>query len=147
MFTFSEKLSQASHNRAHFLKNHQHTVFKGFGIVNKEVTTEKVIFQASMSYAQCYIILGLCCAWSLSHVQLCNPMDSSPPGSSVHGDSPGNNTGAGCHSILQGIFQTQGSNPHPLCFLHWEVFFTTSATWGAQIQVSNLLKERGKKWE
>ena len=42
---------------------------------------------------------------------LCNPMDCSPPGSSVHGDSPGKNTGVGCHAHLQGIFPTQGSNP------------------------------------
>ena len=27
---------------------------------------------------------------------LCNPIDSSPPDSSVHGDSPGNKTGVGC---------------------------------------------------
>ena len=26
-------------------------------------------------------------------------------------DSPGKNTGAGCHSLLQEIFLTQGSNP------------------------------------
>ena len=38
-------------------------------------------------------------------------MDCSPPGSSVHGDSPGKNTGVGCHVLLQGIFPTQGSNP------------------------------------
>ena len=48
---------------------------------------------------------------------LCNPMDYSPPGSSVHGmDSPGKNTGEGSHSLLQRIFLTQGSNPgllHP----------------------------------
>ena len=31
--------------------------------------------------------------------------------SSVHGDSPGKNTGVGCHALLQGIFPTQGSNP------------------------------------
>ena len=39
----------------------------------------------------------------------------SPLGSSVHGDSPGKNTGVGCHALLQGIFPTQGSNtdlPH-----------------------------------
>ena len=35
----------------------------------------------------------------------------SPPGSSVHGDSPGENTGVDCHALLQGIFPTQGSNP------------------------------------
>ena len=42
---------------------------------------------------------------------LCDPRDCSPPGSSVHGDSQGRNTGVGCHSLLQGIFPTQGSNP------------------------------------
>ena len=36
-------------------------------------------------------------------------MDCSPPGSSVHGDSPGKNTGVDCHALLQGIFPTQGS--------------------------------------
>ena len=39
------------------------------------------------------------------------PMDCSPSGSSVHRDSPGKNTGVGCHALLQGIFPTQGSNP------------------------------------
>ena len=38
---------------------------------------------------------------------LCDPLDSSPPGSSVHGDSPGKNTRVGCHALLQGIFLTQ----------------------------------------
>ena len=42
---------------------------------------------------------------------LCNCMDCSPLGSSVHGDSPGKNTGVGCHALLYGIFPTQGSNP------------------------------------
>ena len=41
---------------------------------------------------------------------LCNPMDCRPPGSSVHGDSPGKNTGVGCLILLQEIFLTQGSN-------------------------------------
>ena len=42
---------------------------------------------------------------------LCDPTDCSPPGSSVHGDSPGKKTGVGCHALLQRIFPTQGSNP------------------------------------
>ena len=42
---------------------------------------------------------------------LCDPMDCSLPDSSVHGDSPGKNTGVGCHALLQGIFPTQRSNP------------------------------------
>ena len=49
----------------------------------------------------------------LSHIPLCvtHPVDCSPPGSSVHGDSPGKNSGVGCHTLLQGIFPTQGLNP------------------------------------
>ena len=31
---------------------------------------------------------------------LCCPMGCSPPGSSVHGDTPGKNTGVGCHALL-----------------------------------------------
>ena len=31
------------------------------------------------------------------------------------------NTGVGCHFLLQGIFLTQGLNPHLLCLLHWQV--------------------------
>ena len=38
------------------------------------------------------------------------PLDCSRPGPSVHGDSPGKNTGVGGHSLLQGIFLIQGSN-------------------------------------
>ena len=48
-------------------------------------------------------------------------MDCSPPGSSVHGHSPGRNTGVGCHALLQGIFPTQGGNSCLLCLLHWQV--------------------------
>ena len=38
-------------------------------------------------------------------------MDCSLPSSSVHGDSPGKNTGVGFHALLHGIFPTQESNP------------------------------------
>ena len=41
--------------------------------------------------------------------KLCNPMDCSPPSSSV--GSPGKNTAVGCHALLQWIFLTQESNP------------------------------------
>ena len=46
---------------------------------------------------------------------LCNTMDCSLPGSSVHGIFPSKNT------VLQGIFPTQGLNPNLLCLLHWQV--------------------------
>ena len=45
-------------------------------------------------------------------------------------DSPGNNTGVGCHFLLQGIFPTQGSNRQVFCFV---LFLTT--------------KPPGKNWE
>ena len=35
-------------------------------------------------------------------------------------DSPGKNTGVGCHALLQEIFLTQGLNPCLLCLLHWQ---------------------------
>ena len=47
-------------------------------------------------------------------------MDYSPPGSSVHGDSLGMNTGIGCHFLLQGILQTQELNLRLLPLLHWQ---------------------------
>ena len=48
---------------------------------------------------------------------LCNPMDYNPPGPRLLclWDSPGKNTEVGCHSLLQGIFPTQGSNPGLHC--------------------------------
>ena len=42
---------------------------------------------------------------------LVTPLDCNLSGSSVHGDSPGKNTGVGCHFLLQGISPTQESNP------------------------------------
>ena len=52
---------------------------------------------------------------------LCNPIDCSPPGSYVHRDSPGKNTGVGCHALLQGVFpipRFQG------------IFLTQESNWG-----------------
>ena len=46
---------------------------------------------------------------------LCDPVDYSFPGSSVHGNSLSKNTGMGCHYLLQRIIPTQGLN---LCLLH-----------------------------
>ena len=43
----------------------------------------------------------ICCT-VLSCLTLGDPIDNSPPGSSVHGDSAGTNTGVGCHALLQG---------------------------------------------
>ena len=71
------------------------------------------------------------CAQSLqSCPTLCEHVDGSPPGSSVHGDSPGKNPGVGCRVLLQGIFLTQGSKLRLLHLLHCNAgeFFTTRDT-------------------
>ena len=49
------------------------------------------------------------CLVAQSCLTLCDPVDCSLAGSSVHEDSPGKNTGMGCHALLQGIFPTQVS--------------------------------------
>ena len=49
----------------------------------------------------------LCLLSAQSCPALCNSKDCSLPGSSIHEDSPGKNTGVGCHVLLQGIFPTQ----------------------------------------
>ena len=59
------------------------------------------------------LVLFFLCLVSQSCPTLCDLVDSSPSGSSVHGDSPGKKTGVGCHALLQGIFPTQGWNPGP----------------------------------
>ena len=56
-------------------------------------------------------VLYSACLVAQSCLTLCDPMDCSPPGSSVHGDSPSKDTGVGCHAFLQGFFPTQGLNP------------------------------------
>ena len=70
------------------------------------------------------LIYMLCCADSLSYVWLfATPWTL--PGSSVYGDSLGQNTGVGCHALLQGLFPTQGSNPG-LLHCRWWVLYRLS---------------------
>ena len=64
-------------------------------------------------YGVCVKLLQLC-------PSLCDRGVCSPPGFSNPCDSPSKNTGVGCHTLLQGIFPTQGSNLHLLCLLHWQ---------------------------
>ena len=51
------------------------------------------------------------CSVAQSCLTLWDPMDCSLLGSSVHGVSPGKNSGVGCYALLQEIFSTQGSKP------------------------------------
>ena len=50
--------------------------------------------------------------WTVAHqAPLSTKFSRQEYWSGLHFPSPGKNTGAGCHSLLQGIFPTQGSNP------------------------------------
>ena len=69
-------------------------------IINKN----KYTFWHSMTLPMCCDVLSS----SVMSDQLF--LDCSLPVSSVHGDSPGKNTGVGCHALIQGIFLTQGLN-------------------------------------
>ena len=61
---------------------------------------------------------------------LCDPMDCSMPGSSVHGDSPGKNIGVGCCAFYQGMVATPVIIPRPPHIAGG--FFTIWATSEAQ---------------
>ena len=92
---------------------------KGFGIVLKLFYMQLnfflqrakciLVFSFIMYYAK---LLQLC-------PTLCEPTDSSPPGSSVYGILQARVL-EWLHAFLPGIFPTQGSNVHLLSFLHWQ---------------------------
>ena len=69
----------------------------------------RFVFKIQNQSLVCFTVC-MCLVTQLN-LTLCNPTDYSPPGCSVHGDSPGKNTGVGCHALLQGTFPTKGSNP------------------------------------
>ena len=56
-------------------------------------------------------VIAVLCLVTQLYPTFYDPMHCSLPGSSVHGDSPGKNTGVSCHAPLQGIFPNQGANP------------------------------------
>ena len=75
-----------------------------------------------------YVIYCFCCLATKSCPILCDSVDwrlLCPQ------DFPGKNTGVACHFFLQGIFLTQGLNPH---LLHWQAYSTTELP-GKPLQV------------
>ena len=77
------------------------------------------------SYCVCACLVTQLCP------TLCDPME--PTRLLCPWDSPSKNTGLGYHALLQGIFLTQGLNPHLLSLLHWQGgSFVINATWEAQ---------------
>ena len=91
----------------------------------REVPSHYIIFRKDIftwSYLNCLALsdmqsnllvvnYAVLCLVAQSRPTLFNPMDCIPQGFSVHEDSPGKNTGEGCHGLLQGIFPPLGLNP------------------------------------
>ena len=75
-----------------------------------------LIFRESEGLRSWYVHAQL--LWSCP--TFCNPMNSKPTRLLCPWDFPDENTGVGCHALLQGIFLTQGSNPCFLCLLCWQ---------------------------
>ena len=86
-----------------------------------------VILLTSLQQGNDRIRFGkVACAHAQLCLTLCDPMDCSPPGSSVHGISQASILEWVAISFSRGSLQTQGSNPHllhlkadslPLCYL------------------------------
>ena len=71
----------------------------------------KILKLMFSKFSSGFLTWHVLCLVAQSCPTLCDHTHCSPPGSSVHGDFPGKNTGVGCHALLQEIFPTQGSNP------------------------------------
>ena len=84
----------------------------------------------------CGIFPAFPCSW-------CSVSKSCPTLLRPHGparllcpwNSPGKNTGVGCHFLLQGIFWTQGSNLH---LLHWQEDSLPLRHQGSQFSLTEL---------
>ena len=100
-----------------------------------------MVFLIRLPFANTCFCLGLLisavlCLVAKLYLTLCDPMDYSLPGSSIHGIFPGKNTGEGCHFLLQGIFLTQGSN---LGILHCRQILYCLSHWGSPLQETFLI--------
>ena len=83
------------------------------------------------------------CLVAQSCLTLCDPMDYSLTCSSVQRDSPGKNTGVGCHALFQGIFPTQGSNPG---ILHCRWILYCLSHQGSPLKIKLSWKWTNRKW-
>ena len=73
-------------------------------------------------YSVCSLLVGVhACMLSLFICVWLWPHGLSPARLLCPWDSPGKNTGVGCHTLLQGIFPTLGSKLCLLSLLQWQV--------------------------
>ena len=97
-----------------------------------------IVFLGVSKFISLYILsicslLYVVCACSVTHLSNSLwPRGLQPTRLLCSWDSPGKNTGVGCHFLLQGIFPTQGSNPS-LLHCQADFFFNHWTTWEALI--------------
>ena len=87
--------------------------------------------------------MTMCACVSLSPVWLFAASETVGHQAPLSMGFPSKNYSVGCHSLLQGCFQTQGSKPHLLYLLHW--FFTTELP-GKQYMLLLLLSHFSRVW-
>ena len=93
--------------------NVKHCMFRNYKILFQIQIKKNARKNFKLKLNKKYIIHAVLCNVLLvaqSCPTLCNCVDCSPPGSSVHEDSPGKNTREVCHTLLWGIFPTQELN-------------------------------------
>ena len=94
----------------------------------------------------CVAIRAILLIRQVSVTQSCltlrNSRDCSPPASSVRGISQARITGVVCHSLHQGIFPTQGSNPG-LLHCRWTLYHQATreaSNWAKHFLILDLVK-------
>ena len=115
LFPWLILLKNQTHVFPHLVKSYSHHRLWKCKIQEKELSGEEEpgccqLHSTPKQQKGAVLLLCVLCLVTQLCPILCNPMDCSLQGSSVHGDSPGKNTGVGCHALLQGIFPTQGSH-------------------------------------
>ena len=81
----------------------EHSLLWGSAGIKRKNNTGAMFF---LSSAWCVL-----CLVARSCPTLCEPVNCSPPGSSVHGDSPGKNTAVGCQCPPPGDLPNPGTEP------------------------------------
>ena len=91
---------------------------------------------------------ALLCLGAESYPTLCNPMGCSPLVSPAHGDSPGRNTGVGCHALSRGSSQPRDRTRSLALQVdsYWPSDFSCSLAWvWVQSMQSNSRRMAGRR--
>jgi len=90
-------------------------------ITNDFMSNRTIVFTKNVHNFKVFIMWNVLLIVTAKSLQLCPTLGTVGCPIPLSWDSPGKNTGVGCHALLQGIFLTQGSNLPLLHLLHWQV--------------------------